>query len=454
MADWVAQINAVLWGWPMIGLLCSVHVLLTVRSGFIQRKMFLALRLSFSGGGGNPGEFSSFSALATALASTIGTGSIVGVGAAIALGGPGAVFWLWVAGFFAFATKYGEALLGVKYRIQDAQGRTLGGAMYVLSRGLGLPLAGILFAVCAVLASLGIGSAVQANAVTSLLYVNLGIPTATSGLLLMLLTAAVLLGGARYIAKACTALVPLMTVLYLLCCLYILWQNRCLIGPSIAWICREAFSPAALGGGASGGMLLALRYGLARGLFSNEAGMGSAPLVDAAAQTPNAPRQALISASAVFWDTLVVCALTGLVLVSQMLAHPQVFAPGMDGAALTSLAFSQIPPAGPIALVGGMIAFAFSSVLGWSFYGERCCLYLWGEKSLPVYRLFYLAALLAGSMGGGDLVWGTADLLNALMCLPNILSLVLLSSQISRDTAYYVYGQRLQERQGPWQPPG
>ncbi|MCR4963096.1 MAG: amino acid carrier protein [Firmicutes bacterium] len=451
MAEHLAQINAVLWGWPMIGLLCAAHLLLTLRTGFIQRKMFLALRLSFCRGG-EDGEWSPFAALSTALASTVGTGSIVGVGAAIALGGPGAAFWLWIAGFFAFATKYGEALLGVKYRVRDGQGRMLGGAMYVLSRGLGLPGAGMLFALCAVLASFGIGSAVQARTAASLLSAELGLEPLAAGLLLAVLAAVVLRGGGRSIVKACAVLVPLMTALYLLCCCYILWHNRCFLLPAMTWICRDAFSGRAAGGAAGGGMLLALRYGLARGLFSNEAGMGSAPLADAAAQTPNAPRQALISASAVFWDTLAVCALTALVLVSQMLAHPQAFPPGLDGGALTAIAFRQISPAGPVVLLGGMIAFAFSSVLGWHFYGERCCLYLWGEKSLPVYRLLYLAALPAGAVCGGDLVWGAADLLNALMCLPNLLSLFLLSRQISQDTAYFVYGGRLKERQSPWRP--
>ncbi len=447
MAAWIQWINSYLWGWPMVLLLGSVHLYMTVRTGFIQRKLFLAIRLSFSRGSSAAGEVSPFAALATALASTIGTGSIVGVGTAIALGGPGAVLWMWLTGILCIATKYSESLIGIKYRMRTKDGSMLGGAMYALSQGLGCPWAGALFAALTVLASFGVGCAVQANAVSSMVQANFGLPLWSSGLVMTLLAGWVMLGKAGSVSRVCTALVPLMSGFYLLGCLLILYWNRAFLGQAIALICSQAFAPAAAGGGLTGyGVTLALRYGMARGLFSNEAGMGSAPIVDATAQTPNAPRQALVSASAVFWDTVVICAITGLVITCRLIAAPELFPPGMNGALLTAKAFAQIPVLGPLVLVGGMLTFAFSSILGWSFYGERCVEYLVGVKGLLPYRLLYLAVLFIGSLAAVSLIWDIADGLNALMVLPNVAAVLLLSPQIARETRYYVYGNRIEEQ--------
>lgn len=449
--DFVVQMNKYLWGWPMVILLLGTHIYMTIRTGFIQRKIGLAIRLSVTKDKDATGDVSAFGALATALASTIGTGNIIGVGTAIALGGPGAVLWMWLSGIFGIATKYSESLIGVKYRVQTADGTMLGGAMYAFETALKCKWGGVIFAVLTSLAAFGIGCIVQTNAVSTAINANFGVPFWMSGLVITILIAVVILGGVKSITKVCTKLVPFMAAFYMIGCLAILYFNRAYLGEAINLICTSAFSTRAAGGGFIGaGVMAAARYGIARGLFSNEAGMGSAPIVDAAAQTRNAARQALVSSSGVFWDTVVLCALTGLVLVSTIISNPAVaytetgvFA---NGATLTSHAFNQIPVIGPIVLVGGLITFAFSTILGWSYYGERGMEYLFGKKGILPYRILFVIIVYIGSVMALSLVWELADALNALMALPNIIAILLLSNMISKDTQYYVYEDHIDEK--------
>lgn len=353
------------------------------RTGFIQRKTITkGIKLSVSKEPDADGEVSQFGALATALASTIGTGNIIGVGTAVALGGPGAVLWCWLTGVFGIATKYSESLIAVKYRVKTEDGRMQGGAMYALERGLHMRWLGLIFAVFAGFASFGIGCATQVNAIATVCNENLHINKAVVGIIVGVLTAVVIFGGIKSIARVCERLVPFMALFYVLGCIVILGINYDYIIPAITTICRLAFQPGAAAGGLVGsGIMLAMRYGVARGLFSNESGMGSAPIAAAAAQTRNPVRQALVSSTGTFWDTVVVCLMTGLVLVSTIMKNPAINANEItDGGVLTSLAFDQIPVIGPLILVVGIISFAFSTILGWAYYGERCVEYFAGKR--------------------------------------------------------------------------
>ena len=393
----VTWVDGKVWGWGMILLLLGTHLFMTVRTGFIQRKTITkGIKLSVSKEPDADGEVSQFGALATALASTIGTGNIIGVGTAVALGGPGAVLWCWLTGVFGIATKYSESLIAVKYRVKTEDGRMQGGAMYALERGLHMRWLGLIFAVFAGFASFGIGCATQVNAIATVCNENLHINKAVVGIIVGVLTAVVIFGGIKSIARVCERLVPFMALFYVLGCIVILGINYDYIIPAITTICRLAFQPGAAAGGLVGsGIMLAMRYGVARGLFSNESGMGSAPIAAAAAQTRNPVRQALVSSTGTFWDTVVVCLMTGLVLVSTIMKNPAINAnESTDGGVLTSLAFDQIPIIGPLILVVGIISFAFSTILGWAYYGERCVEYFAGKKGLIPYRVLYIAVLL------------------------------------------------------------
>lgn len=431
-----------IWGIPMIVLLLGTHLFMTVRTGFIQRKTITGIRLSVTRDPDSPGDVSQFQALTTALASTIGTGNIIGVGTAIFLGGPGAVFWCWIAGIFGIATKYAESLIAVKYRVRTPDGKMQGGAMYALERGLGLKWLGVLFAALAALASFGIGCGTQINAIAEVIENNipLPIPPIVVGIAGGLLTAVVIIGGINSIASVCEKLVPFMAAFYVLGCVIILGFNYDFILPAIGAIVRLAFTPGAVAGGLVGqGLMIAMRFGVARGLFSNESGMGSAPLVASAAQTRNPVRQALVSATGTFWDTVVVCLMTGLVLVSTIMKNPAInMADITDGGKLTTLAFSQIPVLGPVILVVGIITFAWSTILGWSYYGERCAQYLWGKKAILPYKILFVAVVVVGPVLALDLVWTIADILNAFMAIPNLIAVLLLSGVIARETRHYL----------------
>ena len=452
--------NDFLWGWFMIILLLGTHIFLTIRTKFVQRKTFKAIKLSVTKDPDSDGDISPFQALATALASTIGTGNIIGVGTAIALGGPGAVFWCWLTGVFGIATKYSESLIGVKYRVKTSDGRMLGGAMYALERGfkfktLGKILA-VLFALFALLASFGIGSGVQVNAISNIMNntFNLGtvnlfgqdasVISIIVGVLVAAITAVVIFGGIKSISRVCELIVPFMAVFYVLGCLIILGMNFDVLGKTFEMIFQDAFSLKSVAGGFLGSsLMLAARYGIARGLFSNESGMGSAPIVASAARTRNPVRQAMISSTGTFWDTVVVCLMTGLVLVSSIIKNPAIDV--SDGGDLTYKAFQQIPVIGTPILVIGIAAFAYSTILGWSYYGERCVEYLFGRCGMIPYKLIFVFILLIGPVIKLDLVWTMADIFNALMSIPNLIAVVVLSPVVVKETNYYLYGNRLDE---------
>lgn len=440
LQNFITFINGYLWGPPMIILLFGTHLFMTFRTGFIQKKTLRAIKLSVTKDPDASGDISQFGALTTALASTIGTGNIIGVGTAVALGGPGAVLWCWLTGVFGIATKYAESLIAVKYRVKTEDGRMLGGAMYALERGLNMKWLGAAFAFLAALTSFGIGSGVQVNAIAKVVKTNLGIDPWIVGIVVALLTCLVVFGGIKAIASVCEKLVPFMAVFYVVGCIIILGYNYDYILPAIQTICSLAFTPGAAAGGLVGaGIMTAARYGIARGLFSNESGMGSAPIVAAAAQTRNPVRQALVSSTGTFWDTVVVCLMTGLVLVSSILKNPAIDVSSItDGGDLTTLAFRQIPYIGSFILVIGIITFAYSTILGWCYYGERCVEYLFGKKAFLPYRLLYIAMLIAGPLISLNLVWDLADALNALMAIPNLIAILLLSNVIAKETKHYL----------------
>ena len=436
----INAVDAAIWGWPMIALLLGTHLLMTVCTGGIQRKIGKAIRLSVTPDPDSEGEVSQFGALATALASTIGTGNIIGVGTAIVLGGPGAVLWCWLTGVFGIATKYAESLIAVKYRVKTSDGRMQGGAMYALERGLNMRWLGLIFAFLAAFASFGIGCATQVNAIATVCEANLGIPVWPIGLIVAAFTALIIFGGIKSIARVCEKLVPFMALFYCVGCIVILGINRDFLLPALRTIFTLAFQPGAAAGGlVGGGIMVALHYGVARGLFSNESGMGSAPIAAAAAQTRNPVRQALVSSTGTFWDTVVVCAITGLVLVTSIMKNPEIdMAAAGNGGVLTTLAFDQIPYLGPVILVLGIILFAFSTVLGWAYYGERCVEYCLGPKALIPYRLLYVAVAAIAPIVALDLVWTIADILNALMAIPNLIAVILLIPVIRRETKKYL----------------
>ena len=440
--DFLTELSGLLWGWPMIILLLGTHVFLTIRLRFPQRFIFKAIHLSVKKDPDATGDVSQFGSLATALAATIGTGNIVGVATAIALGGPGAVLWCWLTGVFGISTKYAEGLLAIKYRVQTKEGKMLGGPMYALERGLGWKWLAVLFALFTAIASFGIGNTVQANAIATVAHESYGISPYLSGIFVCLLTGAVILGGVKSIARVCGMLVPVMAFLYIIGCVYILVVNAEYLWPALQLICHAAFSPEAAGGGFVGStVMMAARFGIARGLFSNESGMGSAPIVAAAAQTRNPVRQALVSSSGTFWDTVVICALTGLVIVSSVIAYPDISFD--NGATLTKAAFSKIPVVGTPLLTFGLLTFAFSTILGWCYYGERAVEYLKGKRWVLVFRVLYMLAVFAGSVMNLAVVWNLADCMNALMAIPNLISLLCLNGILVHETRKYLWRHRL-----------
>ena len=411
---------------------------MTVRTGFIQKDIFKAIKLSATRDPDAQGDVSQFGALTTALSSTIGTGNIIGVGTAIALGGPGSVLWMWLTGIFGMATKYAETLIAVKYRVKSENGTMIGGAMYALDRGLKMKWLGVVFALLASLCAFGIGCMVQANAVVSNFNLNLHVPPLVVGIVLSLIVGLVIIGGIQSITRVSERLVPFMAVFYVIGCIVILIMNHDVLGEAIVVICKSAFTARAVGGGFVGSTVaMACRYGFARGLFSNESGMGSAPLVASAAQTRNPKRQALVSMTGTFWDTVIICLMTGLVLVSCIIKHPSIDGLSGNGSELTSMAFSTIPYVGLPILIVGLITFAFSTILGWYYYGERCAVYLFGERVIMVYKVLWVVGVFVGSVVELNLIWNLADLMNGLMAIPNIIAVLLLSGVIVADTRKY-----------------
>lgn len=432
------ELGKLLWGWPMIILLLGTHIYLTIILRFPQRYIFKAIRLSVKRDKDATGDVSQFGSLATALAATIGTGNIIGVATAIALGGPGAVLWCWLTGVFGISTKYAEGLLAIKYRKKKTDGKVIGGPMFALEYGLGWKWLAVLFAIFTAIASFGIGNTVQANAIATLAHETYHVSPYITGAFICLLAGAVVLGGVKSIARVCSMLVPFMALFYVTGCIYIIGVNASYVIPAIKLICVSAFSPQAAGGGFVGTtVMMAARYGIARGLFSNESGLGSAPIVAAAAQTHNPVRQALVSSSGTFWDTVIICAMTGIVIVSSVLAYPDITFE--NGAVLTKVAFSKIPVVGTPLLTIGLLTFAFSTILGWCYYGERAVEYLKGKRWVIVYRVIYIAAIFIGSVMNLSIVWNLADCMNALMAIPNLISLLALSGVIVHETRKYLW---------------
>jgi AGCS family alanine or glycine:cation symporter len=429
------QVAGWVWGLPLLVLLFGTHVFLTFRLRFIQRYTAKAIRLSLQRTSEGEGDVSHFGALTTALAATIGTGNIVGVATAVAAGGPGAVLWMWLTGVFGIATKYAEALLSVKYRVTTGQGLMAGGPMYVLERGMNARWLGLIFAALTAVAAFGIGCMVQANSIATMLHETAQVSPWWSGAVMTALTAVVILGGIRSIARVCEWLVPFMAIFYVLGCAILLVMNAGAVPGTVALIVSSAFTgQAAVGGFLGAGVREAVRYGIARGLFSNESGLGSAPIVAAAAQTKNPVRQALVSSTGTFWDTVVVCAMTGLVLVNS-----GEWTKGLSGAALTRAAFADLPYVGAFVLTIGLLTFVFSTILGWSYYGEKAAEYLLGTRAVTPYRWLWVAAVMVGSVVSLRAAWTFADIANGLMAVPNLVSLLVMSRVVADETRAYLW---------------
>jgi AGCS family alanine or glycine:cation symporter len=429
----VAAASSFVWGPPLLVALGGIHLFLTLRLGFIQRRLGTMIRLSVARDSAGSGDVSHWGALATALAATVGTGNIVGVATALALGGPGALLWMWLTGVFGIATKYAESLIAVKHRVRNPDGTHAGGAMYVLRDALKMPRLAAVFAALVGIAAFGIGNMVQAHSIADFTTERLGLAGWQTGLVLAALTALVIFGGIASISRVCAWLVPLMIAGYLGGCLVLLVKYADRVPDAISLVLSSAFSGhAAVGGFLGAGVAQAVRYGVARGLFSNESGMGSAPIVAAAARGADPVRQALVSASATFWDTVVVCAFTGLALIVT-----DEWQGGAKGAALTAASFAHLGAWGPWFLYLALFTFCFSTILGWAYYGERGVEYLFGARSLLPYRAAWVLAVFAGSSLSLQLVWDFADVANGLMVIPNLVALVLLHNSIAADTKAY-----------------
>ena len=421
------------WGPYMLVLLVGTGVYLTIRLMGIQFTLLpFALKQAFTPqkkteGETQEGDISHFGALMTALSATIGTGNIAGVATAVVVGGPGAVFWMWITAIFGMATKYGEGVLAVKYRVQNSKGEMSGGPMYYIERGMKQKWLAILFAGFATIASFGIGSSVQSNSVAQSIHASFGIEGWITGVVLTVFTAVVILGGIKSISKVSSVIVPFMAVFYVLGGLIIILLNLDALMPALQLIFSDAFTGDAVAGGALGTVI---RYGVARGVFSNEAGMGSAPIAAAAAKTDHPVRQALVSMTGTFLDTIVVCSITGIVLVMG-----NMYMDGETGAALTTHTFNKLLPGpGGWIVTFGLIFFAYSTILGWCYYGEKCATYLFGDKCITIYRVIYVATVMLGTVASLDLVWAAADTFNGLMAIPNLIALLALSGVIIKET--------------------
>lgn len=439
MLELFKAINNLVWGPPLLLLLVGTGVYLTLRLGVFQiGKLPTAFRLIFSSDQSGQGDVSSFAALCTALAATVGTGNIVGVATAITTGGPGALFWMWVAAFFGMATKYAEGFLAIKYRTKDANGQAAGGPMHYITLGMGQkwkPLA-IFFAISGVLvALLGIGTFSQVNSITASLEMSFGLAPQLISILTAILIAFFIFGGIEKISDVSTKIVPFMAILYILASVIVLAMHFDQILPTLALVLKSAFSPAAAAGGFAGATVQqAIQRGIARGVFSNESGLGSAPIAAAAAKSDNPVEQGLISMTGTFIDTLIICTLTGLTI----LVTGQWTVEGLEGAPLTQAAFATVfGNTGSIALTISLVLFAFTTILGWSYYGERCIEFLFGTKSILPYRLLFVAMVALGGFLKLDLIWTIADIVNGLMALPNLIALLALSPVIIKETRQY-----------------
>lgn len=448
IAEWISALDSFVWGPPLLILLVGCHIFLTFYLKFIQKYVFLGIKLSVRNDSGANGDISQFGALAIALAATIGTGNIIGVGTAIVCGGPGAVFWCWLCGVFGIATKYAEAVLAVKYRIVDSDGMIRGGPMYAIERGMKCRWLAVLFAVFTLLACCGIGSMTQSNAVAETVQKTFSAPMWTTGAAEALLILLVVVGGLNCISKVCGALVPSMAALYVLACFVILGRNASAVLPALRLIVTEAFSMKAVGGGVLGvAMMSAIRYGVARGLFSNESGLGSAPLIAASAKTANPVRQALISSTGTFWDTVCICALTGVSLVSTaLLLDPDPDFSKLTASELAFNAFERIPYAGKYILSVCLSIFAYTTILGWFCYGRQAIHYLGGKRLFLVFRVAYIPLVFLGAVVTLKTVWNISDIANGLMVIPNVVCLLALCRVVKSETAKYLWTGRIDDQ--------
>ena len=435
----LAEFASFMWGPWILFLLLGTGCWLTIQLRGIQvRQLFYSLRLTFSKERGGEGDISHFGALSTALAATVGTGNIAGVSAAVALGGPGAIFWMWVTGLVGMATKYCEGFLAVKYREINHRGEISGGPMYYLEKGLGQKWLAVCFAFFGAMAAFGIGNMIQANTTVHALNGSLGVSSFFVGGVMMLLTGMVIIGGIKRIAEVASYLVPLMVLIYFIGALIVVLNNLDGLGTGIKMILEDAFTGTAATGGFAGASLAStIRYGVARGLFSNESGMGSAPIAAAAAKTNQPAKQALVSMTGTFIDTLVVCSLTALALSST-----GVWVSGETGVALTLLAFSEGLPGlwGNVIVTIGTVTFAFSTILAWEYYGEKCFEYLFGEKYILFYRYVWVIFVFVGAQIKLEMVWNFSDAMNALMAIPNLIGLVLLTRTLVKGTESFEQG--------------
>jgi AGCS family alanine or glycine:cation symporter len=434
----LGDISGFVWGLPLILLLVGTGIFLTIRLRALQiTQLGHALRIAFSRADTRAaGDISHFKALMTALAATVGIGNIAGVATAIAAGGPGAVFWMWMTAFFGMATKYSEAILAVKYRVVDENGDMSGGPMYYLERGLGLKWLGVLFALFGSLAAFGIGNMAQANTVARVLDTSFGVRPEATGLVMAALTAAVILGGIKRIGNVSGVLVPVMALIYIVAGIVVLILNYQAVPGAFFLILERAFTPTAATGGFAGAIVMhTIKMGVSRGLFSNESGLGSAPIVAAAAKTRNPFRQALVSMTGTFIDTIIVCTITGLVIVST-----GSWESGQTGAELTVAAFSSGLPgdSGGVIIAVATVLFAYSTILGWAYYGEKCCEYLLGVRAVLTYRYLWVSAVFCGALLKLQMVWDFADIMNGLMAIPNLIGLIGLSGVIVAETRKYL----------------
>lgn len=430
MLSIIKDLNKIIWNFPMLIILLGTHIFFTFRFGLIQKKVFKAVKLSVTPEAGGKGDVSSFTSLATTLAATLGTGNIIGVSTAVAMGGPGAIFWCWITGILGMATTYAECYLGIIFRQKTKDGTYLGGPMYVIENGLKKKGLAITYAFGTLLASFGVGCTTQSNSITVTTTRLWNWSPYLIGFIVAITAGLVILGGVKKIGKVCTKLVPSMGAFYLLGCIILLIINYNYIIDALLLILQSAFAPMALAGGFVGSTLQsAARYGIARGLFTNEAGLGSMAIAAASARTNNPARQALISMTATFWDTVVMCAITGLVIVTNILKLPS-SVQGYSAAELTTAAFSQIPYIGKTMLGISLIAFAIATLLGWSYFGEKATDYLFGKKGIKYYQIGYITMIFIGSIMSLDLVWELSDLINAFMAFPNLIAILLLHKMI------------------------
>lgn len=423
-----------LWNFPIPILLLGTHLYFTFRLGFIQKHIPKGIRLSFSKQENNSSGISPYRALATALAATIGTGNIIGISTAIAIGGPGAVFWCWITGVFGIATCYCECFLSSKYKVKQKNGQFTGGPMYVLKNILHFKKLSIIFAIFAVLASFGIGSSVQANSIRNAITEQVNLSPHIIGIATAIIAGIIIIGGVSQISRICTFLVPIMSVLYLSGCIYLLFINYNYILPSISLIVKSAFSSQSFLGGIAGtAVIMGIRVGISRGLFTNEAGLGSIPMTAAASGAPSPVTQGVISMTGPFWDTVVICAITGIVIVSSILKNPSAYLSAANDK-LCFIAFSSLPFYGTAILSICLVLFAFATIIGWSYFGECCTSFLFGENAIPTYQLIYILSIYFGAVLSLEVVWGLSDLFNACMIIPNLICIWKLKKIILKET--------------------